>query len=486
MSNVLDEFVIEIGLDPAKLNKGQKESLDNLRKFHEEALKNAKGVEESSKRSSDAIGTLKNQAASLFAVYSGGRGLIEFVTGLTNADAKLGRLSRAIGVNASTINAWQGAARIFGSTAENMAGAFQQLSNVFTAWQVGGPEAPSVMQIFRAINTEAERLDANNAKIIDGTEGVDASFKKLADNLKIIHDFGKANEAAYLAGKIPGMDAGLFDLLIKGGAGAQEVLDYVKKIGVATKDDVDAFGELEKRMSQMGLKAESLGRQMLGGQGGGASRIIALADELNKPIGEAHPFDALFGWGQYSNRKNPPPLTPSTANSAFISQADKEAFIRSEAAKRGIDPDQAMRVARSEGFSQFSGDQNTSFGAFQLHYKNNIPGLSNSGLGDTFTRDTGLDARNPANERATITYALDKAKQTGWGDWHGWKGSPWAGIDRSGGGGGGSSNSTSVEISGPITINAGPNASASDIAQKLRELGLKRQSEANQSSVGSQ
>src|SRR5882762_1444903 len=298
MSNVLDEFVIEIGLDPAKLNKGQKESLDNLRKFQEEALKNSRGVEEASKRSSDAIGVLKNQAVSLFAVYTGGRGLIEFVTGLTNADAKLGRLSRAIGVNASTINAWQGAARIFGSTAENMAGAFQQLSNVFTAWQVGGPEAPSVMQIFRAINTEAERLDANNAKIIDGTEGVDACFKKLADNLKIIHDLGKANEAAYLAGKIPGMDAGLFDLLIKGGAGAQEVLDYVKKIGIATKDDVDAFGELEKRMSQMGLKAESLGRQLLGGQGGGASRIIALADELNKPISEARPFDALFGWGQ--------------------------------------------------------------------------------------------------------------------------------------------------------------------------------------------
>lgn len=494
MPDVLDEFVIEIGLDPRKLNKGQQEALDNLRGFQETALRNAKNIEESSRKSANALGSLKAQAIELFSVYAGGKGLVEFAVGLTNADAKLGRLSRAIGVNASTINAWQGAARIFGSTAENMSGAFQQLSNVFTAWQVGGPEAPGVMQIFRAINTEAERLDKNNARIIDGTEGVSASFKKLADNLKIIHDLGPANDAAYLAGKIPGMDAGMFDLLVRGGAGAQAVLDYVKKIGVATKDDTDAFGELEKRMNQMGIKAESLGRKLLGGEGGGASTIIRFADWLNESPGEAgHDFLNWISNGQKHigtegpSKSAPAPSLFPSGGGAFTSQAEKEAFIRAEAAKRGIDPDQAMRVAMSEGFlpGKFTGDQGTSFGAFQLHYKNNIPGLSNAGLGDAFTRDTGKQASDPANERDTIVYALNKARQTGWGDWHGWKGSPWAGINRSGGGSS-SSTTTTVSISGPITIQAGPNASAADIAQKLRELGMKRQAEANQSSVGAQ
>jgi hypothetical protein len=52
--------------------------------------------------------------------------------------------------------------------------------------------------------------------------------------------------------------------------------------------------------------------------------------------------------------------------------------------------------------------------------------------------------------------------------------------------GSGDTTTTTVAINGPITINAGPNASASEIANKLRDLGIRRQAEANQSSVGPQ
>jgi hypothetical protein len=84
-----------------------------------------------------------------------------------------------------------------------------------------------------------------------------------------------------------------------------------------------------------------------------------------------------------------------------------------------------------------------------------------------------------------ITYTLDQLSKTGWSPYHGPTNAGignWQGINRNYNGDS-NSTSTSVTITG-VTINAGPNASASEIADKLRDLGMRRQSENNQSFVG--
>lgn len=85
--------------------------------------------------------------------------------------------------------------------------------------------------------------------------------------------------------------------------------------------------------------------------------------------------------------------------------------IRAAALRYGIDPDVAVRVARSEGLGNYRGDHGTSFGAFQLHV--------GGGLGDVFQRETGLDPRDPKNERAMIDWTLRNVRRYGWGPWHG-------------------------------------------------------------------
>lgn len=96
------------------------------------------------------------------------------------------------------------------------------------------------------------------------------------------------------------------------------------------------------------------------------------------------------------------------------------AYIRQAAAQRGIDPETAVKVANSEGLNTYVGDSGSSFGPFQLHYGGVASGGNAvSGLGDTFTKRTGLDARDPNTWRQQVDFALDTAKQTGWGPWHG-------------------------------------------------------------------
>ncbi|KAA2236952.1 hypothetical protein [Salinarimonas soli] len=117
-------------------------------------------------------------------------------------------------------------------------------------------------------------------------------------------------------------------------------------------------------------------------------------------------------------------------------------YITRAARARGIDPNVALRVARSEGLNGFDpdrlmkqhgrdpgGDKGTSFGPFQLHYRSNIPGLRNPGLGDAFTRKFGTHASDPRTWRDQVDFALDNAAKGGWGPWHGWRGHPRAGLD---------------------------------------------------------
>lgn len=116
------------------------------------------------------------------------------------------------------------------------------------------------------------------------------------------------------------------------------------------------------------------------------------------------------------------------------SDKDREAWIRATAIREGINPDVAMRVARSEGFGSFqssvinkAGKREESFGDFQLFMR--------GGLGNVFQKETGLDPRDPANERRMDEFALRWASKHGWGDFHGAANSnigKWAGIQGGG------------------------------------------------------
>ncbi len=111
-------------------------------------------------------------------------------------------------------------------------------------------------------------------------------------------------------------------------------------------------------------------------------------------------------------------------------------YIAKAAAARGIDPRIALKVADSEGLRGYNpnkpdhgGDKGTSFGPFQLHYKSNIAGFTNAGMGDDFTKATGKHASDPSTWREQADFALDHAAKHGWSNWHGWRGPANAGLN---------------------------------------------------------
>jgi hypothetical protein len=98
---------------------------------------------------------------------------------------------------------------------------------------------------------------------------------------------------------------------------------------------------------------------------------------------------------------------------------DIESYIRSAATERGIDPDIAVAVAKSEGglkdpFRQSdfvkNGVREQSYGPFQLYMGG---GLGNKAM------EAGIDPRK--DWQGGINFALDQAAAGGWGPWYGAK-----------------------------------------------------------------
>lgn len=96
------------------------------------------------------------------------------------------------------------------------------------------------------------------------------------------------------------------------------------------------------------------------------------------------------------------------------------AYIRRAALQRGIDPEIALKVARSEGLQPGTWQSNVvkggvrepSYGPFQL-YKH--------GMGGDFQKATGLDPADPSTAYQGVDFALDNAAKGGWGPWYGAK-----------------------------------------------------------------
>lgn len=138
-----------------------------------------------------------------------------------------------------------------------------------------------------------------------------------------------------------------------------------------------------------------------------------------------------YGSGAGASPAAPPPAgspAPAPAGSPGGSPggsvSDHEAFLRQYAAQKGINPDLLVAVAKHEGLgAKGPGDGGSSYGDLQLHYGGVAPGGNSvPGLGDDFTKQTGLDARDPKNWQEADKFAVDNIAANGWGAFHGSQG----------------------------------------------------------------
>lgn len=470
-ATVVDSFVVTLGLDPTQFNAGQKKAVESFKKSQDELESRAQNVDKRVTEVGSSLGGLARQAGGFLAAVGAGKFLVNFTTDTISAAAGVGRLSRSISESSSTISKWQGLAKIFGGDAASMASSFTTLSDAFAGWKVG-IISPMIAD-FRAISTAG-------GKVIDVNKGVEQSLFDLADNLKNISDRGPEGRAqAGLLGRRLGLDPASIDLLMQGSARLREEL---AKINGFTDAQTAKATALEQRWNRLLLKGREIGQSAVFGAIDAGSGFLnkgvygnTAGVETEKDGYRTSPFDGRRYKVNSDSSGATPRQSPVAAGGAFTSQSEKAEFIRDVARRNGIDPETALRVAKTEGFNNFvstvPGER--SYGAFQLNRSNNPRKPS---LGDMFARDTGLDPSDPKTEKQGIEYALKYAATSGrgWADWYGARNNgigQYAGIPQGGG-----TQTTTIE---KIEVNVPAGSDGNQIARGIQSTLQSRAANAN-------
>lgn len=148
-----------------------------------------------------------------------------------------------------------------------------------------------------------------------------------------------------------------------------------------------------------------------------------------------------WGFGNKPPTGGSQPGTPTASASPSASQSvpsgvpsggptEFNAYVRQASAQRGLDPDQVLKVVGKEGPTGWGSvgtfNTGTSYGPLQLHYGGGTD--PKQGMGDDFTKATGIDLRKvdphtpegiAAHQRA-VDFALDRLSRTGdFREWYG-------------------------------------------------------------------
>jgi hypothetical protein len=462
MATVIDELILQLNLDSTKFTAGQQAILESLRKLEEAAKKGGKETEDSGRRLLEFFTKIKTQAVGLFAAFVGGRDAKQFAEYITELDASTGRLCRTMGISVEQISLWERMVKLSGGSTDDARASLQSIQTEINKVSLGmGSALPAFL------NTLQINMHKTNGE-----------FKNASELLVDIHKAVQGRDPKQAASLMASMGIGPDTLYTLGliDADFKKLMDRAIEIGGATHGSAVASQELVNAWRQAELAAEELGRtitvdlneplvqwtnrlttlfglltkleqwldaskwiKMFTGGGAGILNFIPGAGPLAGILNSGPLLDKILGSNAPGSSSAPTQGTNVPSAPQVLGTPTKGdprgliPFIRQEAVKVGIDPDQAVRVAQSEGLMQFlSGiPGEKSYGAFQLH--------TGGGLGDVFKKETGLDPSDPANEQATISWALKYAAAHGWGPWHGWTvanhGAPWAGINVPKGGG---------------------------------------------------
>lgn len=468
---IIDELVLRLGLDAKKFNEEQRQAVAEAKKANDELLKAGKRQEEGAKSIGEAFAAAEKHALEFFGVVLGGRGLKELVAQLTTTDAALGRLGQNLAISPQILSSWQLLSERVGGSAEATTGSLQRINEQLYNLHRNGQMLP----------TEFSQLQAITGIRIDPDHGLD---KYLQDISKAAYDLGQHDRnRAFMLLQGLGIDEGTANAMLKFGGAFEKYLKDVNQYA-PSDNTISRMQELQTSWVTLQQSAIALAntiwtdlepvlkpiiaelttwidqsRDIIGHDFAAgvqqfvsylkgvdwpsvASNLATIANSILSIMGVA----AQFGLGGGGGSKTPAEMGSSYNNDFYTHQDQGQpgpgffnmgsdtpgmsyvkndkanvGLVRAFAQMYGIDPDVAVKVFSAEGRANPLGDDGSSFGGFQLHYGGISKQFPNAGLGDQFTKETGLFAGDLDTNPDQLAWVMKYVAQHGWDSWMGAK-----------------------------------------------------------------
>lgn len=251
MATVIDALVVTLGLDPKQFTKGQKDAAAALIKTRQQAQKEAAAIEKSLDKAGESFDRLARNALKLFAIFTAGRAVKDFVRDITASDAALGRLAKSLETTPEALSSLGNAVSRSGGSADAAVGSFQKLSNAYNEVKLTGRSATYDM---------LARLAGASGKVIQFGKDTQKTIYDTADAAKALVAKSGLSFTTNLLEQA-GLDPGTIALLVQGSDKVREAQAKVARLGgVITKQDTENAQRFSTALHDVGTISEGLGR----------------------------------------------------------------------------------------------------------------------------------------------------------------------------------------------------------------------------------
>ena len=251
MATVIDALVVELGLDPKNFTKGQKEAGAAFLKTRQAAQKEGAAIEKAMDNAGQSLERLARNALKLFAIFTAGRAVKDFVSDITGADAALGRLAKSLETTPEALSSLGGAVARSGGSADAAVGSFQKLSNAYNEVRLTGRSATYDM---------LARLAGASGKVIQFGKDTQKTIYDTADAAKALSEKSGVSFTTNILEQA-GLDPGTIALLLQGSAKLKEAEEKVRRLGgIVSKQDTENAQRFQTALRDVGTISEGLGR----------------------------------------------------------------------------------------------------------------------------------------------------------------------------------------------------------------------------------
>lgn len=146
---VIDQLVVEFGLDPKKFTAGQKEVMSGLKDMQNQAKRTGEDTEKSAEKSDSAFAALGKRVLTVAAIFK----VLSYTTRTTLEAARatyaLSNASRQLGENSRMLRNFENIGEIFGSTAASVTKSVQGIKQAVHDLAFNGQMSQQLVQLGR-------------------------------------------------------------------------------------------------------------------------------------------------------------------------------------------------------------------------------------------------------------------------------------------------------------------------------------------------
>jgi len=254
MATVIDSLLIELGLDTSKFDTNQKKSVEELRKFDEQAQKTSKNTQQGAKNIGDGFEKARNALVSLGVAFVGIKGFTSFAQQTTTTNAGIARTAELFKMSARELDAWGGVLKSVGGDANDFQSSTQAIQQSLSNMQFGDTALLESLGKLQILGSNALSALDMNTKELD--------IYKLADAFKQLSDAGKEQDA-YVQAQSMGISRNYFMVLKQGGDAVHRLYDENYKLSGINSENTKKAEDLQKAWGKVGQAFSGASNQVM-------------------------------------------------------------------------------------------------------------------------------------------------------------------------------------------------------------------------------